>query len=251
MIDQSHQVPSRFDEIVRMLRGEEWFDWLRDRAQETVQDRADPSHDIGHALVVLATAVRLGIYMEEKEGATVDHRVLAASALCHDLVVRRKDDRDSTNDTDESAHVANALLVQAVSYGFPRDCIVKVCHIVRECSYSRGVQPNTLEEKLVRDADLLECTGARGVARFFISSGIMNRAIVDLKDPRARMRERAIWKNALDTMRERGIEASRAQLYTPAAKSVMLGRLKFMECFISEVIAESSGAERFIDSTER
>ena len=245
--DKPEVSSSRYEVIVNELQQKPWFPWLLRQAQKEIAERKDPSHDIGHVFVTLATAIRLGVYMEEKRGWTIDYQVVAAAALCHDLVVRKKDDPNAKNDTEESAELAQTLLEEAVvRHEFPSEGTEIVCGIVRNCSVSRGGEPKSREEMLVRDADLLECVGARGVARFFISSGMMNRAIIDLSDPRAKNRKLEIWKNVVDAMWVRGIQAARAHLYTDAAKSDVLQRAKLMEQFISSLVAETSGLEGFV-----
>ena len=80
----------------------------------------------------------------------------------------------------------------------------------------------------------------------------MNRAIIDLSDPRGtKGRTPEIWGNVVDAMLIRGVQATRARLYTDAAKSAALQRAKLMEQFISSLVAETSGLEGLVELLDK
>ncbi|MFA9353024.1 hydrolase, partial [Escherichia coli] len=55
-------------------------------------------------------------------------------------------------------------------------------------SFSAKIAPETLEAKIVQDADRLEALGAIGLARVFAVSGALGVALFDAEDPFARQR---------------------------------------------------------------
>ncbi|MEL2325119.1 hydrolase, partial [Klebsiella pneumoniae] len=50
-------------------------------------------------------------------------------------------------------------------------------------SFSAGIAPQSLEAKIVQDADRLEALGAIGLARVFAVSGALGAALFDADDP--------------------------------------------------------------------
>ena len=63
------------------------------------------------------------------------------------------------------------------SQGYNPDFIAKVAHCIEAHSFSSGVAPQTLEAKVLSDADKLDAIGAIGVARAFLFSGETGRTI--------------------------------------------------------------------------
>jgi len=58
--------------------------------------------------------------------------------------------------------------------GYPEAFIEAVAHCIEAHSFSGGVEPRTLEAKVVSDADKLDAMGAIGIARAFLGQ---NRSI--------------------------------------------------------------------------
>ncbi len=122
------------------------------------------SHDLGHVNRV----VRLARFIAEKEGANVD--IVTKAAELHDIA------RDKPNHAVESAKIAREILEKE---GYGRDFIEAVAHAIEAHSFSSGVEPKTLEAKVLSDADKLDAIGAVGVARAFLFSGEAGRSIED------------------------------------------------------------------------
>lgn len=151
---------------------------LKDRLisiAEGKQVKDDPSHDFQHILRVTNLAEKIA----EDVGADLD--IVIPAALFHDIVVYKKNSSQNKNSADESADVAAEILEQ--TEGYPKDKIdsVKIC--IKECSFSKGIMPETLESKVLQDADRLEATGAISIMRTFASTGQMNNPFYDPKDP--------------------------------------------------------------------
>lgn len=119
--------------------------------------QADPVHDFAHVLRVYRTAERLG----REEGA--DLEIIRAAALLHDVEGSSPGSETRSSHHLFSADFANQILSKE---GWPEDRISAVQHCIRAHRYrSNGEAPQTLEAKIIFDADKLDVLGAIGVAR--------------------------------------------------------------------------------------
>jgi uncharacterized protein len=77
---------------------------------------------------------------------------------------------NSRHHADLSAELAAELLAQ---YQLPAPALEAIMHAIVAHSFSRGVEPLTLEARVVRDADRLESLGAIGILRWAITGTIL------------------------------------------------------------------------------
>lgn len=120
---------------------------------------ADAVHDFDHVLRVLALAERLA----RDEGA--DLEIVRTAALLHD-VSRGHHNPPMTDHAQAGAEFARRLLA-----GHPRDRVEAVAHAIAAHRFRTGPVPQTLEAKVLHDADKLDAIGAIGVARAFAYGG--------------------------------------------------------------------------------
>ncbi len=120
---------------------------------------ADPIHDFEHVLRVLRIAERLA----RAEGADID--IVRAAAWLHDSRGSAPGGEGSSRADHHltSAQFAGDVLTEK---GWPADRIRAVQHCIRAHRF-RGnhEQPETIEAKVLFDADKLDVLGAIGVAR--------------------------------------------------------------------------------------
>jgi uncharacterized protein len=194
------------------------------------------SHGFGHLLRVLRNAARIR-QGEVERGAQVDWEVLAAAALLHDLVDLPKDHPERHLASTKSADAAAAYFEKVEAFDpAQREAIH---HAIRAHSFSAGVPAESVEAKILCDADRLEAIGAFGIARVFYVSGELNRSICDMEDPFAQVRE-------LDDL-EYGVDHFYAKLltlkdrfYTPTGREFASSRHAFMERFLEQLGDEIS-----------
>ncbi len=194
----------------------------------------DPAHDYSHLLRVLGNAEKIA----KTEGGDLD--VIVPGALFHDIVIYRKDDPRSKNASDESAEKAVDILLGME--WFPKEKIEHVMRVITRCSYSKNLSKSSIEEHIVQDADLLESVGTIAIARTFISTGQMNRAMYCVEDVEGASRDLAqtVSKYALDLFPARLFKVVE-RLHTETAKRLGREREKTMRAFYEALLGEISG----------
>lgn len=117
----------------------------------------DAVHDFEHVLRVYHTAMKLG----KLEGADLD--ILGAAALLHDSRGAEPGGAGRENHHLASAIFAGEILRQE---GWTPDRIKAVQHAIRAHRYrGKEDQPETIEARVLFDADKLDVIGAIGTAR--------------------------------------------------------------------------------------
>ncbi|OHV76228.1 HD domain-containing protein [Rhizobium sp. LCM 4573] len=139
----------------------------------------DGSHDIAHILRVFRNAMR--IHAEEGGNGTV----LAAAVLLHDCVAVEKNSPLRAQASRLAAEKASKILA---GLGWREAEIDTVAHAVTTHSFSANVRPETLEAKILQDADRLDAIGMVGAARCFYIAGRMGSGLYDPIDPLAKDR---------------------------------------------------------------
>lgn len=139
----------------------------------------DGSHDMAHIARVFRNAMRIHAI----EGG--DARRLAAAVLLHDCVSVEKNSPLRA----EASRLAAEKAVQVLrSLDWTETECAAVYHAVHAHSFSAGIIPQTLEAKILQDADRLDAIGAVGAARCFYTAGRMGSALYDPADPLAKAR---------------------------------------------------------------
>jgi uncharacterized protein len=149
-----------------------WENRIADHVRATAA--ADTAHDLSHVERVVKNAKRLGV----REQA--DLAVVVPAAWLHDIVSVRKDSPDRGKASTLAAAEAVRLL-RGIRY--PDALIAPIAHAIEAHSFSAGIAPDTLEAKVVQDADRLDALGAIGIARCFATSGAMGRRLYCPEDP--------------------------------------------------------------------
>ncbi|OFZ26719.1 MAG: hydrolase [Bdellovibrionales bacterium RIFOXYB1_FULL_37_110] len=148
----------------------------------------DGSHDVSHFKRVWKTAQKL---MTEE----TDELVILASCYFHDIVCYPKNHPKRSCSSREAALKAEKILL---AMNFPTDKIENIKHCIEAHSFSANIPPQTMEAKIVQDADRMEALGAIGLARVFYVAGQLGQKLFDDIDPFAHKRNFDDKKYALD-----------------------------------------------------
>jgi len=134
----------------------------------------DGAHDLGHIIRVWHNAFRI---LSKETG---NAEVLAAATLLHDCVAVEKSDPRRNQ---ASRHAADRGATILAGLGWSGDAVTAVHHAISAHSFSANIPPETIEAKILQDADRLDAIGAIGVARCFYTAGRMASALYDPEDP--------------------------------------------------------------------
>jgi len=134
----------------------------------------DPAHDFEHVMRVYHNAQKI----VKKEKANL--KLVLSAALLHDIVSYPKSSKRSKLSSIDSAKKSKLILKK---YDFTVEEITVVSDAIKEHSFSQNKIPQTLEGKILQDADRLDALGAIGIARVFATSGSLSRSFYNINDP--------------------------------------------------------------------
>lgn len=124
----------------------------------------EPStHDMSHIERVEDVCMRI----REKEGG--DELVLRLAALLHDVGIMKEHEQGGDH-AQYSAEIAQEFLTVA---GADKDLTEHVTACIRSHRFSSGLEAQTLEAKILQDADRLDALGAVGIFRSLVSMGAL------------------------------------------------------------------------------
>jgi uncharacterized protein len=136
----------------------------------------DGSHDAAHILRVFRNAMRI----QSEEGG--NGRLLTAAVLLHDCVSVEKNSPLRFQASALAAKKASGLL-EALKWADVD--IAAVAHAITAHSFSANIAPETLEARILQDADRLDAIGMVGAARCFYIAGRLGSGLYDPFDPLA------------------------------------------------------------------
>jgi len=173
------------------------------------------THGFSHVERVFNLCMHIG----KEEGA--DLEVLALAALLHDVARPLESAGKVEDHAAEGARIARHFLR---SIGYPVEKVEEVAHAIEAHRFSRGPEPETLEARILSDADKLDAIGAVGIARVFMYSGEHGRSI---EDSLAHFEEKILKLKDL--------------MYTETARRIAEERHRFTAEFIERIRREIEG----------
>ena len=195
---------------------------------------AEGGHDWFHTERVYKTA--LAIAEQEK----ADLQTVALAALLHDIA----DSKFHNGDESIGPKKAEEFLLQQKLDSAAIDAVV---NIIKHMSFKNSLEENTydtLELRVVRDADRLDAIGAIGIARAFNYGGFKNRALYDPQiAPKLNMSKEEYKKSTAPTINHfyEQLLLLKDLMHTKTGRQMAAGRHEFMENFLSQFYAEWEG----------
>ena len=156
------------------------FEELASCLLPTLDQSGDGAHDYTHLERVWLNVQQI----QAQEGG--DLEILAASVLLHDCIHVPKSSPDRSRASHLAAVRARSIL-QSLNWTPKR--FNTVAEAIETHSYSAGLEPLTLEARVLQDADRLDAIGFTGIARCFYTAGRMSSHRYDPCDPRGTDRE--------------------------------------------------------------
>ncbi|EOT1170046.1 phosphohydrolase [Cronobacter dublinensis] len=193
----------------------------------------DKAHDVAHFRRVWKTAQQI------MAGSEANRLVVLTACYFHDIVNLPKNHPQRPLASTLAAQETLRIL-ETHFPDFPREEYDAVAHAVRAHSFSAGITPETLEAKIVQDADRLESLGAIGLARVFYVSGALGRALFDSDDPLACERELDDTAWALDHFQKKLLTLP-ATMQTEAGRALARHNADFLVHYMAKLCAELKG----------
>jgi len=187
-------------------------------------------HDKSHVERVYNLAVRIS----KEENADLD--VVKAAVLLHDVARAMEDEGKIEDHAIESAKMARKILEEV---SFPKEKIAEVVHCIEAHRFRKGLKVESLEAKILQDADRLDIIGAIGIARVFTRGGWSNQPI---HDPSIPPKEKYDGKSftAVNHIYEKNLKV-KDTINTKTAKEIAEERHRFVEQFLDRLLKEWNG----------
>jgi uncharacterized protein len=192
----------------------------------------DGSHDLSHLQRVWRNASRI----QCEEGG--DTEVLVAAALLHDCVAVEKNSSLRAHASRLSAEKASGHLA---ALGWSASRIAATAHAIEAHSFSAGIEPTSIEARILQDADRLDAIGMIGVARCFYIAGRLGSALYDPADPDADGRPYDDRQFALDHFHAKLLKLS-SGFRTLCGARLAQERHRRLQRFLAEFRSEIEGS---------
>lgn len=205
-----------------------------EQARGWYQD-ADPIHDFDHILRVYRMAERLA----KAEGA--DLEIVHAAALLHDADGTQPGSEERANHHLRSAIFAEKILKEE---GWDPAKIAAVQHCIRAHRYRANEEkPETIEAKVIFDADKLDVLGAIGVARVVGYAALAHQPVYALPSEQfltSGIKEPGEPHSAYHEYCFK-LRKIKDRLFTETAKKIAQERDRYLEGFFSLLAEEVEG----------
>jgi len=190
------------------------------------------SHDWEHTRRVLALCLHIG----RVEGA--DPCVLEIAALLHDVGRSAEDESNgAVCHAERGADMAREFLQGRLPTGPGMDNVI---HCIRTHRFRGNARPETLEARVLFDADKLDAIGAVGIGRAFQFAGEVG---ATLYNPEADPLQTAAYTREDTAYREYRVKLSRIRerMLTAEGRRLAEERHAFMERFFDRFLKEVAG----------
>ena len=193
----------------------------------------DSAHDISHFRRVWMTARKIMIHHQ------ADPLVVLTACYFHDIVSLPKNHPERSQSSRLAARKTRDILHRDFP-DFPPDRFAAVEHAIEAHSFSAGIAPQSIEAKIVQDADRLEALGAIGLARVFAVSGALGVALFDAEDPFADARSLDDRACALDPFQTELLRLPDT-MQTDVGRELAQHNADFLVHFMAKLSAELQG----------
>jgi uncharacterized protein len=194
-------------------------------------ESAPGCHDFDHVQRVLHNAKLL---LKEEKGA--DANIVKLASLLHDIA--RPEEMNSKGKLCHAEHGAKMALPILKECGFHDEALLKtVSDCIKKHRYRGNEKPETLEEKIVFDADKLDSIGAVGIGRAFHFAGRFGAKLHNKEEDalasKAYSREDSAYREYLVKLRN-----VPERMLTESGKKIAEKRAVFMEDFFAQLNKE-------------
>jgi len=198
-------------------------------------------HGPDHSERVHSLALHIGRLMN----ARLD--ILSAAALLHDIGRQHESrSRGKICHACKGAEMAEGILAEL---GFPEEMRQAILHCIESHRYRNDKKPESLEARILFDADKLDSLGAIGIGRAFLFAGQVGARLhnqgVDIATTASYSREDTAFREFQVKLR-----LVKERMLTPEGRRLAAERHEFMKSFFSRLETEINGpANRVSDGS--
>jgi uncharacterized protein len=211
------------------------------------KELACSAHDLAHVRRVAGLCRHLAENVPE-----VDLEVLDLASVLHDIA-RIREDTDDSGNTDHAAMGAEMASGILRSAGYPEQTARHVCACIATHRFRGTTAPETIEAKLLFDADKLDSLGAVGIARAYMLAARYGEELYSGEDPDTYVarnhiggtptgRIKALSAHTPDLEFEIAFKRIPDRLFTQQARTLAVRRLAVMQAFFDQLKQELGGA---------
>lgn len=191
---------------------------------------ADGAHDLSHIKRVVAAAGRLC------DAEHADGEIVRSAAWLHDCVIVPKNSPERKR---ASVLAADRAVIFLKSCGYDnQEKLAAIAHCIESHSFSAGIEPRTIEAKIVQDADRLDALGAIGIARCLITGAGFGAALYHPEEPKPESRKTDEKNYIVDHFYEKLLKLEHT-MQTQAGRNEARFRTEFMKSWLDHLYREA------------
>lgn len=160
--------------------------------------------------------------------------ILFPAAWLHDCVSVPKDSPLRAKASELAADRALDILRK---HGYPDRHFPDIHHAIRAHSFSAGITPETIEAKVLQDADRLDALGAVGLSRCLMLGGHLGSTLYHPDDPFAEKRKLEDAKFCIDHFFAK-LLGLKDTMQTQAGRALAEERTEFLSTFLKQLGSE-------------
>ncbi|HTI13702.1 MAG TPA: HD domain-containing protein [Dictyobacter sp.] len=203
------------------------------------QQRFSTIIDLAHGWEHINRVYQMALYIAEQEGG--DLFIVGVAALLHDLG-RTVQEEEQKHHADASVTLAQEIFQR---YAIPAEQQEAILHAILAHSFSRGVQPQTLEASIVRDADRLDALGAIGILRWAVVGEQRSTAVTRSYAPTDPLAEHRTLDDKIYMLDHFSVKLFKLAetMTTRTGQQIAQQRTEFMRTYVNEFYQEVSAGD--------
>lgn len=206
------------------------FETIKEEAKQL--SYSSGCHDFGHSERVYALCMQIG----KNERANLE--VLKYASILHDIGRKKEDESNGAIcHAEYSAKMAKSILER---HAFPQGFINDTLHCIEAHRFRTDKKPETIEARVLYDADKLDAIGAIGIARAYVFAGQVGAKVHDTEvDPE----KTSTYSNEDTGYREYLAKLCKIKdkMLTATGKQIAENRDNFMKEFFNQINKEVRG----------
>lgn len=181
------------------------------------------AHDFDHTKRVKSIALEIA------KDFDVNMEVLIPAIYLHDIARALSDEENNR----KICHANSGSIISReflLENNYEEGIIDQICHCIESHNYKGGIEPKTIEAKVLFDADKIDGLGATGIARLFAMSGKYGDCIFESEDKSIIDSSKFVAPNIEFKQKQLNIVD---KLYLNKSREIGIKRIKFMRLFFN------------------